>query len=328
MASCGYTRINRPDPINFMPTCILRQTFIYYIYSTTMSVHIAGPYVTFAPYNGNFSVPTSTIFGLTTGSFVVDPRIVGGATVLSLTSTNTGTSNTPRNYYAVLWGSGGSGGASVAGNPVGDIIGGGGGAGSACIVEITLTAANQLAESCTISFQAAGGAATVTFTDTRATPATPGASTTATKTISTFAGRAGGSATYSVGDHAPGNGGSGGGQAVGQLPIDIGAAASAAFVGTAPAGFISWNFSEQFVGITAITYVGQNGVNGIRGAVGTNPLTFTLPVDPAQINIPRTLTAGLAPPGLAGGAGGAGCGSLSILTPGGGGTALVYVNAY
>jgi hypothetical protein len=290
-----------------------------------MSAHVGSPYVTATPVSGLFHLPDASIFGVTPGTFVIDPLNVSGPTSLVLTNLNTGIIGVPSNYYIVGWGAGGAGGTSVAGNPAGDLIGGGGGAGLAYIISLTFSA--PLALSCSITFTVAGSNSTVTFTDTNAVRI-PSGTGTATKTISTFSGTGGTSATYSVGFHAAGTGGAGGGQLPGQTPVNIaGAGASAAFIETPPAGFSAWNFDSTVLQISVSSYVGNNGASGLQGAIDTIPVTFTLPVNNAQTSIPRTLTASAAPPGLAAGAGGAGCGSLSVLVPSSGGSGLMYINS-
>ena len=269
---------------------------------------------------GGFVTPSAANFGQYAGTFVVDQFLSGAALSIPTTSTTL-------NYYAVLWGSGGGGGASVPGNPVGDIIGGGGGAGLAYIVKITM-GGPAIPPSCSIQFKLTGGCGSLVFTDTAANLAV--GTGTATKTIAAFPGGHGAAATYSVGNHAPGAGGFGGGQAVGQVPLTITAQVNdSTFINTPPPPFINWGFNTTIVTVMSVTpYIGANGVNGIQGAVATTPPTFTLPVATLTTTVPQVLTPGNSLPGLAAGAGGAGCGSNSVLVPGAGGAGFVWVHSF
>lgn len=296
-----------------------------------MTTHIPPPVV----YNGtDFSSPTDpnfTGFGTVPGAYVVDPLLTGQQQ--SYRIENGATLGT---YYCVLWGAGGTGGASVSGNPAGDLIGGAGGAGLAYQVTIQLNVTQQgaivIPPSCSITFSLVGGNGAITFTDTGATLVVGGVDT-ATKTIVALPAQGGSAATYSFSLHATGAGGAGGGQIFGQNPTPITIAdgpASTQFL-LPPSGFQAWNFNltNWFTSIRVTPVLGGNGVNGIQGAVSTPPCTYTLPVNAQATTPPTTLQlASSGALGLSSGSGGAGCGSVPVATPGAGSTGFVWVHAH
>ena len=280
-----------------------------------MAVHIAPPAVFVDGGSPLFVPPSAARFGTVYGTFAVDPGLPSGPTALTIAQTSIlGT------YSVIIWGSGGSGGGSVAGNPAGDMIGGAGGAGMAYAVNIQITA--PLAVTCSIVITAGS----VSLIDTRATRA-PGVFATATKTITAIAGRGGTAATYSVGYHSAGTGGAGGGQST--TPITITTTAdSNAFINSPPAQFTGWGFTSGGMSIAVTPWVGAKGVDGIRGAVASPAPTFTQPINPDPTVTPIALVATTpGNVGISAGAGGAGCGSTAVLTPGNSGTAFAIVIA-
>jgi hypothetical protein len=231
----------------------------------------------------------------------------------------------PINVYCALWGGGGGGASGPTDNPAGDLIGGGGGSGECVVVNFTLNAGiangfDTLVQGAGIQVVAGSTSASVNFIDTRFVPPK-------IKSITAVAGGSGTPAVYSVGSHAAGSGGAGGGTTLVGSQVSIAAGdvtAAANFLNIGPDGSTgqgAWAFSALVnnglpVGITNFTITNVPAPSGAAGAAGGILQTNSVMYDPATR---QTSVSAAGAAGFTAGYGGAGCGSSRYVTPSAGG---------